>query len=122
MPDKFGRIYLTDDLPGIGGRIKDHPEDFVVEEIPLYDFSNRGNFAFLLLEKTNLSTLELVDLIRKQLNLGDEEVGLAGWKDKRAITRQWVSVPRDKVTERRLEQLAGDGIQTVEQRSHSHKL
>ena len=122
MNDDFGRIYLTDDLPGIGGRIKDRPEDFVVEEIPLYDFSDQGNFAFLLLEKANLSTLDLVALIRKQLDLRDEEVGLAGWKDKRALTRQWVSVPDDKVTERRLEQLAGDGIQTVEQRRHSHKL
>jgi tRNA pseudouridine13 synthase len=122
MNDDFGRIYLTDDLPGIGGRIKDRPEDFVVEEIPLYDFSDQGNFTFLLLEKANLSTLDLVALIRKQLDLRDEEVGLAGWKDKRAITRQWVSVPGDKVTERRLEQLAGDGIQTVEQRRHPHKL
>ena len=25
--------YLTADLPGIGGRLKDRPEDFVVEEI-----------------------------------------------------------------------------------------
>ena len=122
MNDDFGRIYLTDDLPGIGGRIKDRPEDFVVEEIPLYDFSDQGNFAFLLLKKVNLSTLDFVALIRKHLDLRDEEVGLAGWKDKRAITSQWVSVPRDKITARRLGQLAGDGIQIVEQRHHSHKL
>jgi tRNA pseudouridine13 synthase len=109
-------------LPGIGGRIKDRPEDFVVEEIPLNDFSDQGNFAFLLLKKVNLSTLDFVALIRKHLNLRDEEVGLAGWKDKRAMTSQWVSVPREKVTASRLEQLAGDGIQTVEQIHHSHKL
>ena len=122
MNDDFGRIYLTDDLPGIGGRIKDRPEDFVVEEIPLYDFSDQGDFALLLLKKVNLSTLDLVSHIRKHLDLRDQEVGLAGWKDKRAITRQWISVPREKVTERRLEQLAEDGIKTVEQRRHSHKL
>ncbi|MGD8434841.1 MAG: tRNA pseudouridine(13) synthase TruD, partial [Syntrophobacterales bacterium] len=74
MHDKFGRIFLTHDLPGTGGRIKEQPEDFVVQELPLYQPADEGNFAFLLLEKTNLSTLELVDLIRKQLNLGDEEV------------------------------------------------
>ena len=45
MHDKFGRIYLTSDLPGTGGHIKEQPEDFVVEEIPLYDFSDQGNFA-----------------------------------------------------------------------------
>jgi tRNA pseudouridine13 synthase len=122
VAENFGRIYLTDDLPGIGGRIKERPEDFIVEELPLYEPADEGNFSFLLLEKANLSTLDFVALIRKHLNLRDEEVGLAGWKDKRAITRQWVSIPRDKVTERGLEQLAGDGIQTVEQRYHSHKL
>ena len=106
MPDKFGRIYLTHDLPGTGGRIKEQPEDFVVEEIPLYELSDQGNFAFLLLEKVNLSTLDLVACIRKQLDLRDEEVGLAGWKDKRAITRQWVSVPQEKTSESRLAQLA----------------
>jgi TruD family tRNA pseudouridine synthase len=109
MNDTFGRIFLTHDLPGTGGRIKEQPEDFVVEELSLYEPANEGNFAFLLLEKTNLSSLDLVALIRKHLDLRDEEVGLAGWKDKRAITRQWVSVPRDKVTEPRLGQLLGTG-------------
>jgi tRNA pseudouridine13 synthase len=122
MNDTFGRIFLTHDLPGTGGRIKEQPEDFVVEELSLYEPTNEGNFAFLLLEKTNLSSLDLVALIRKHLDLRDEEVGLAGWKDKRAITRQWVSVPRDKVTEPRLGQLAGDGIKILQQRHHSHKL
>ena len=28
--------YLTDDLPGIGGVIKQHVKDFRVEELPLY--------------------------------------------------------------------------------------
>jgi tRNA pseudouridine13 synthase len=122
MNDKFGRIYLTHDLPGIGGRIKDRPEDFIVEELPLYDLSDQGNFAFLLLEKVDLSTLDLVALIRKQLDLRDEEVGLAGWKDKRAITRQWVSVPREKTSESQLAQLASDSIKILQIRHHTNKL
>jgi tRNA pseudouridine13 synthase len=122
MNDDFGRIYLSDNLPGIGGRIKDRPEDFVVEEIPLYDFSDEGHFAFLLLEKENLSTLDFVGRIRKHLDLRDEEVGLAGWKDKRAITSQWVSVPREKASESRLAQLAGDGIKILQIRHHTNKL
>lgn len=35
--------YLTHDLPGIGGAIKVHPDDFVVEEIPLYPPWDRVN-------------------------------------------------------------------------------
>ena len=122
MNDTFGRIFLTQDLPGTGGRIKEQPEDFVVEEIPLYDFSDQGNFALLLLKKVNFSTLDFVACIRKHLHLRDEEVGLAGWKDKRAITSQWVSVPRENISESRLDRLTGEGIKILQIRHHSNKL
>ena len=122
MNDNFGRIYLTQDLPGIGGRIKERPEDFFVEEVPLYKTKEEGNFAFLLVEKANLSTLDLLALIRKHLNLRDDQVGLAGWKDKRAVTRQWVSVPRQHVSKTRLQQLTREGVQILGEHHHSHKL
>lgn len=122
MNDTFGRIFLTPDLPGTGGRIKERPEDFIVEEIPLYPFSDGGAFAFLFLEKTNLSNLELVSLLRKHLDLEDHEVGIAGWKDKRAITRQWISLPQEKTAEERLVPLADKGIKILEKRRHSNKL
>ena len=122
MDDNFGRIYLTANLPGTGGLIKQQPEDFIVEEIPLYEPCDEGNFAFLLVEKVNISTLELVASIRKYLDLRDHQVGLAGWKDKRAVTRQWVSVPRENVSSHRLERLTREGVQILTKRSHSNKL
>jgi tRNA pseudouridine13 synthase len=122
MNTDFGLIHLTSDLPGIGGRIKERPEDFRVEEIPLYQFSDGGDFAFLFLEKTNLSNLHLVNLMRKHLDLKDHEVGVAGWKDKRAITRQWISLPHGKAPEERLSSLADEGIRILEKRRHSNKL
>jgi tRNA pseudouridine13 synthase len=122
MKDASGRIFLTDDLPGTGGRIKERPEDFIVEEIPLYQFSDAGDFAFLFLEKTNLSNLDLVNLIGKHLDLEDHEVGVAGWKDKRAITRQWISLPHEKASQERLAPLADKGIRILETRRHSNKL
>src|SRR5438876_7730228 len=42
---------LTGDLPGIGGRIKQLPEDFEVEEIPAYEPSGQGEYLYLWLEK-----------------------------------------------------------------------
>ncbi|MFP3869618.1 MAG: tRNA pseudouridine(13) synthase TruD [Syntrophobacteria bacterium] len=115
-------MYLTEDLPGTGGRIKERPEDFLVEEIPLYEFSGAGGFTFLLVETTNLSTLDLVARLRRNLDLADHQVGLAGWKDKHAVTRQWISVPRDHVCSARLRQLGTDGIKILEERHHPHKL
>jgi len=122
MKEEFGQIYLTHDLPGTGGHIKERVEDFIVEEVPLYQFSDDGVFAFLFVEKTDLSNLDLVNLIREHLDLEDHEVGVAGWKDKRAITRQWISLPFEKTFEDRLAPLADKGIRILEKRRHSNKL
>ncbi|MGE5310803.1 MAG: tRNA pseudouridine(13) synthase TruD [Nitrospirota bacterium] len=122
MSETFGRIYLTRDLPGTGGRLKERPEDFFVEEIPLYRCTGEGDFAFLLVETVNLSTLDLVARLRRHLDLEDPEVGLAGWKDKRAVTRQWVSVPRAHLSEGSLRELSAEGVSILEERRHPHKL
>jgi tRNA pseudouridine synthase D (TruD) len=49
MPfDPFSPLPLsTVDLPGVGGRIKQVPEDFEVEEIPAYEPSGSGEFLYL---------------------------------------------------------------------------
>jgi tRNA pseudouridine13 synthase len=122
MKHEFGITYLTRDLPGTGGRIKERVEDFIVEEVPLYQFSDHGDFTFLLVEKTNLSSLDLVNVIRKHLDLEDHQVGVAGWKDKRAITRQWISLPLQKTSKERLAPLTDKGIKILEQRRHANKL
>jgi tRNA pseudouridine13 synthase len=122
MSETFGCIYLTRYLPGTGGRLKERPEDFFVEEIPLYPFTGEGDFAFLLVETMNLSTLDLVARLRQHLALQDHEVGLAGWKDKRAVTRQWVSVPRAHLSEGSLRELSAVGVSILEERRHPHKL
>ena len=122
MKDTFGRIFLTHDLPGTGGRIKERVEDFMVEEVPLYQFSDSGGFSFLFVEKTDLSSLDLVKVMREQLDLEDHEVGLAGWKDKRAVTRQWISLPFEKTSEDRLAPIADRGIRILQKRRHSNKL
>ena len=39
--------YVTADVPGIGGRIKVRPADFLVEEVPLYQPSGEGTSSIL---------------------------------------------------------------------------
>ena len=45
---------LTADLPGTGGTLKDRPEDFVVDEIPLYPALGVGDHAYARVEKTGI--------------------------------------------------------------------
>src|SRR6516162_8479537 len=85
--------FSTADLPGIGGRIKTEPEDFEVEEIPAYEPSSSGDFLYLWLEKRDLGAEYFVRQVARRLGIPADEVGTAGLKDRRAVTRQMVSVP-----------------------------
>jgi tRNA pseudouridine13 synthase len=111
---------LTAGLPGIGGRIKQAPEDFEVEEIPAYEASGSGSFLYLWLEKRDMGAEFFIRRLARRLDLPPAEVGTAGLKDRHAVTRQWVSVP-DRAAER-LNQLEGEGIRLLDVRRHGNKL
>jgi tRNA pseudouridine13 synthase len=85
--------YVTADLPGVGGRLKVRPEDFLVEEIPAYNPCGEGEHLYLMVQKTGLSTLQMVGVVARHFRVKPWVVGFSGLKDKHAITRQVVSVP-----------------------------
>ncbi len=111
---------LTSDLPGIGGKIKTIPDDFEVEEIPAYEPSGQGDFLYLWIEKRDMGAEFFTRQIARRLDIPVGEVGTAGLKDRRAVTRQMVSVPAN--IEARLSQLDGDGIKILRVGRHMNKL
>jgi tRNA pseudouridine13 synthase len=111
---------VTADLPGVGGRIRVQPEDFEVEEIPAYEPCGAGEFLYLWIEKRDLGAEYFVKQIARRLGIDPQDVGTAGLKDRRAITRQWVSVPASAETW--LNQLEGDDIRVLQVSRHGNKL
>ena len=98
---------ITPDLPGAGGQIRAAPEDFSVEELALYEPSGGGSHAYAWVEKVGLTTRDLLrELQRVGVPLAN--IGVAGLKDKVALTRQWLSVPR------RFEELAWGALDALE--------
>src|SRR5882724_4403232 len=93
LDDTFRPPLLTSDLPGVGGKIKTIPEDFEVEEIPAYEPAGQGDFLYLWIEKRDMGAEYFNRQIAKRLDIPIGEVGTAGLKDRRAVTRQMVSVP-----------------------------
>jgi tRNA pseudouridine13 synthase len=85
-------VYLTREVPGIGGVIKQRDEDFLVDEIPLYEPSGHGDHIYLYVEKRGLSTVQMRDEIARHFRVHPHSIGHAGLKDKHAITRQVVSI------------------------------
>lgn len=84
--------YLTSDLRGIGGVIKARPEDFLVDEEPLYQPCGEGEHIYLYIEKRDLTTPQAAEILAKHFGVERRAVGYAGLKDKRAVTRQVFSV------------------------------
>jgi tRNA pseudouridine13 synthase len=89
--DPLPQRYLTTE-PGLGGVIKQRPEDFVVEELPLYEPCGEGEHLYVRIEKTGVSHHEMASWLRRHFNVADSAIGFAGMKDKHAVTRQTVSI------------------------------
>jgi tRNA pseudouridine13 synthase len=112
--------YLTHNQPGIGGRLKVEPEDFFVEEIPLYLPSGQGHHVYLEIEKRGLSTNVARKIIAKALNISANAIGYAGLKDAQAVTRQTLSI--NDVTPEAVEGLNLANIKILQVNRHQNKL
>ena len=84
--------YLIADFPGVGGKIKQRNEDFFVQEIPLYEPSGEGEHVYCEIQKVGLSTFDAVHRIADHLHISPRDIGYAGLKDARAVTRQIFSI------------------------------
>jgi tRNA pseudouridine13 synthase len=113
--------YLTADLPGVGGKIKQHIEDFQVEEVPLYKADGVGTHCYLKVEKRGFSTMAAADVLAKALGRKNMDIGYAGLKDKQAVTTQWFSVEHLDTAMARAMKLPA-GMKVVEISRHKNKI
>jgi tRNA pseudouridine13 synthase len=84
--------YLTAAVPALGGRIRTVPEDFCVEERPLYLPCGEGEHLYIRVTKRGLSTPDLLLRLSSQLHVKAQSIGVAGLKDAQAVTTQMISL------------------------------
>src|SRR5262245_43001495 len=107
-------------FPGIGGVIKQRPEDFFVQEIPAYEASGEGEHVYCEIQKIGLSTFDAIDRIARALRVPSREIGYAGLKDAQAITRQVFSILG--TTEQAVMNLQVPNIQVMWASRHTNKI
>src|SRR5450432_4120820 len=107
-------------LPVIDAVIGPMPEDFVVDEVPLYPQSGAGEHVYVRVEKRGYTTPAMLRAVTRAAGVDERDVGYAGLKDKHALTRQWLSLP-SKARAPSEWQLP-EGISVVEHTRHSNKL
>jgi len=66
--------------------------DFIVEEIPLYEFSGEGEHLVIKIRKKDMTTWEMLNTLASHLGIKKREIGYAGLKDKHAMTIQYISI------------------------------
>ncbi|HWL86076.1 MAG TPA: tRNA pseudouridine(13) synthase TruD [Polyangiaceae bacterium] len=103
-------------------RIKVLPEDFVVDEIPLYEPSGTGEHLYIRFTKREMTTDAAVDVIARAVGVRARDVGVAGMKDRMAITTQTISVPFAPERDVRAMALVHERINVLETNRHTNKL
>jgi tRNA pseudouridine13 synthase len=101
-------------------RFVSSPETFIVEEIPAYLPVGDGEHTYLWIEKKNLTTLDAVGKLARVLGVDARDIGYAGMKDRRATTRQWLSL--SGVDPARAKEAAVEGVRILSSGRHRNKL
>ena len=73
-------------------KIKQIPEDFIVNEINDVAIGDAGEYAYFILKKKNYDTLKAIEAIARSLRISQKSIGFAGNKDRNAVTEQMISI------------------------------
>ncbi|HWR24798.1 MAG TPA: tRNA pseudouridine(13) synthase TruD [Methanosarcina sp.] len=84
-------LYFTN-TEGIKGQLRQEVEDFIVKEITNREEGAEGKYLILELVKRDWDTHHLTRTLAKILQISQKRIGVAGTKDKRALTTQKISI------------------------------
>lgn len=116
------------DLPHAVGKpvasalLREQPEDFLVEEIQAEPWSGRGEHLLLWVEKRDANSEWLAGQLARAFEVPRRDVGLAGLKDRRAVTRQWFSLPVPSGAQQPTDAQIGPGVHLLDCARHHRKL
>jgi len=127
-------VYASESL-GIGGRIRQFPEDFVVEEILVdgsrakvkqaekpFHVTGKGRYLACVLVKRNWDTILAVKAIAEWLSMDVESMHIAGIKDAKAVTAQHVSIGRvtpEQVSKVKIQDISLSPFRLMNEKIHS---
>ena len=96
------------------------PEDFRVDEIPLYPATGEGTHTFVHVEKRLRTSDEVARDLARAAGVRPAEIGYAGRKDRLAVATQWFSVPG--LDPARALEIDVAGVRVLDAARHGHKL
>jgi tRNA pseudouridine13 synthase len=73
-------------------KLRQKPDDFIVEEIPLKEWKPSGKYALYRVSKVGMTTFAAEKVLATHCNVSFRNIGFAGLKDTHARTTQYFSV------------------------------
>ncbi|WP_103624297.1 tRNA pseudouridine(13) synthase TruD [Campylobacter concisus] len=89
----FKPLYALTHAP-IEAYFSKNSDDFVVREIPLYEFSGDGEHLIIEISKKDMTTSDALHALSEVTGAKMRDFGYAGLKDKQGMTTQFISMPR----------------------------
>ncbi|MBI4145900.1 tRNA pseudouridine(13) synthase TruD [Candidatus Woesearchaeota archaeon] len=77
-------------------KLRQIPDDFIVEEVPLHEWKKTGEHAVYKVSKVGMTTFAAEKALAKHCNVTFNKIGFAGMKDTHARTTQYFSVETNK--------------------------
>ncbi|MEA2051055.1 MAG: tRNA pseudouridine(13) synthase TruD [Campylobacterota bacterium] len=99
---------------------KQSKDDFIVTEVPLYEFSGEGEHMILKIRKKDLSTWDALEIISSKIGCKNRDIGYAGLKDKNAMTIQYISIHKNY--EKQIDIFEHPQIKILEKTYHNNKI
>jgi len=104
------------------GVYKVQPQDFVVEEQIAFSLSGEGEHLWCWVEKTGENTDWVSHQLAKWAGVPTSRIGVAGQKDRHAVTRQWFSIQLPGMDDPNPEDLGLDSVKILKMVRHQRKL
>jgi tRNA pseudouridine13 synthase len=103
------------------GELRTEAADFVVEEQLGFAPDGGESHRLLQVEKVGANTLFVARALAVRAGRPPADIGFAGQKDRRAVARQWFSVPATRDTASFVG-YSGEGFRVLSEHPHSRKL
>lgn len=99
---------------------KKDAENFVVEEVPMYECVGKGSWLYLTIRKKNMTTDQAQKALSEQCGCKLRDMGYAGLKDKHGMTIQRISLPVKYMDA--LEKFKHPNMKILKKELHNNKL
>ena len=115
----FKPLYALTHAP-IEAYFSKNSDDFVVREIPLYEFSGDGEHLIVEISKKDMTTSDALHALSEVTGAKMRDFGYAGLKDKQGMTTQFISMPRK--FESNLANFSHEKMKILSLNAHKNKL